>query len=176
MRFRTYRLLPAGSYPRVADARQGGQVHDLFGPVSKFLCHSYDKAQAGFLACLQEFAEWLVARGASDGAGNRFALPCPIEGDKVGVVWCAVRSIACCNLLGGCTACRLLATTQASRLSLFLPPPPLLVQVNGLTIRLMFNKDKNWTRALKHMLVDLKFVLKVGRMAGWGEHMLVVCV
>ena len=84
-------------------------------------------------------------------------------------MWCAVHSIACCNLLGACTACSWLATTQASRLSLFLPPPPLLVQVNGLTIRLMFNKDKNWTRALKHMLVDLKFVLKVGRMAGWGE-------
>ncbi|KAL4458034.1 hypothetical protein ABPG75_012899 [Micractinium tetrahymenae] len=113
VRFRAYRLLPQGSYPQVADAR-GGAAYDLHGPVSKFLCHSYDKAQVGFLTCLKEFADWLVARGASDGQGNRFALPCPIEGDKV----------------------------------------------NGLTIRLMFNKDKNWTRALKHMLVDLKFVLK----------------
>lgn len=34
--------------------------------------------------------------------------------------------------------------------------------MGALTIRLMFNKDKNWTKALKHMLVDLKFVLKVG--------------
>lgn len=38
--------------------------------------------------------------------------------------------------------------------------PPL--QVNGLTIRLMFNKDKNWTRALKHMLVDLKVEARLG--------------
>ncbi|PRW18412.1 beclin 1 [Chlorella sorokiniana] len=113
VRFRAYRLLPQGSYPQVVDVR-ANQTHDLFGPVNKFLCQSYDKAQVGFLTCLKEFADWLVARGASDGQGNRFALPCPIEGDKVG----------------------------------------------ALTIRLMFNKDKNWTKALKHMLVDLKFVLK----------------
>ena len=43
----------------------------------------------------------------------------------------------------------------------YCPPCPAgLPQVNGLTIRLLFNKDKNWTRALKHMLVDLKFILK----------------
>ncbi|KAI3435500.1 hypothetical protein D9Q98_001566 [Chlorella vulgaris] len=118
VQFRGHRLLPQGSYPQVAEVR-GGATHDLHGPVSKFLCASYDKAQAGFLACLKEFADWLVARGAVDGQGVRFALPCPIEGDKVA----------------------------------------------GLTIRLMFNKDKNWTRALKHMLVDLKFVLKYALVA-----------
>ena len=98
---------------------RANQSHDLFGPVNKFLCQSYDKAQVGFLVrgrlgreggaagtaasgrpggcrqeacrlpccaqtCLKEFADWLVARGASDGQGNRFTLPCPIEGDKVG--------------------------------------------------------------------------------------------
>lgn len=89
-------------------------MHDLYGPASKFLCASYDRAQVGFLACLQEFADWLAQRGGADGQGRRFALPCPIEGDRVA----------------------------------------------GLTIRLMFNKDKAWTRALKHMLVDLKWVLK----------------
>lgn len=51
--------------------------------------------------CLKEFADWLVARGASDGQGNRFALPCPIEGDKVGCegrVWSdsAWLLCACC--------------------------------------------------------------------------------
>ena len=39
-------------------------------------------------------------------------------------------------------------------------PRQLDIAVAGLTIRLLFNKDRNWTRALKHMLVDLKFVLK----------------
>ena len=45
VRFRAYRLLPCGSLPRVADVR-AGTTHDLHGPVSKFLCHSYDRAQA----------------------------------------------------------------------------------------------------------------------------------
>ena len=69
MQFSQWRLLPMGSYPRVADARG---TYDLFGPVSKFLCASYDRAQAGYLACLAEFAAWLRARGASDGGGNPF--------------------------------------------------------------------------------------------------------
>ncbi|RMZ55146.1 hypothetical protein APUTEX25_005424, partial [Auxenochlorella protothecoides] len=101
------RLLPMGSYPRVADARG---THELYGPVSKLLCPSYDKAQVGFLACLKEYAEWLAARGASPG----FSLPWAIEGDRVG----------------------------------------------SQSIRYMLAKDKNWTKALKYMLVDLKFCLK----------------
>lgn len=48
MRFRAYRLLPQGSYPQVVDVR-ANQAHDLYGPVNKFLCQSYDKAQVGFL-------------------------------------------------------------------------------------------------------------------------------
>ena len=111
MQFSQWRLLPMGSYPRVADVRG---TYDLFGPVSKFLCASYDRAQAGYLACLAEFAAWLRARGASDGGGNPFQLPWAIEGDKVG----------------------------------------------GHALKLLFNKDKSWTRALKYMLVDLKFCLK----------------
>lgn len=57
-------------------------------------------SQVGFLTCLKEFADWLVARGASDGHGNRFALPCPIEGDKVGAAAPAVpgRAACCCTL------------------------------------------------------------------------------
>lgn len=46
--FRQYRLLPMGSYPRVADART---TYDLYGPVSKFLCTSYDKAQVHACLC-----------------------------------------------------------------------------------------------------------------------------
>lgn len=49
------RLLPMGSYPRVADARG---THELYGPVSKLLCPSYDKAQVGFLACLKVGLGW----------------------------------------------------------------------------------------------------------------------
>ena len=149
-------------------------MYDLHGPVSKFLCHSYDKAQVAFLACLAEFADWLVARGASDGQGNRFALPCPIEGDKVrgcvgalvvgGGGW-RVQVPARCQLVARCAAClpafpKLTVQRQLPPAALRCPACPAPLQVNGLTIRLLFNKDKNWTRALKHMLVDLKFILK----------------
>ena len=34
------------------------------------------------------------------------------------------------------------------------------MQVGGLTIKLIFNKDAKWTKALKYMLTDLKCVLK----------------
>eukprot|EP00887_Chlorella_sp_A99_P001491 scaffold8.g1491.t1 len=97
--FSQYRLLPMGSFPRVADARG---TYDLYGPV-------------GFLTCLKEFAEWLRARGASEGAGRGpLVLPWEIEGDRVG----------------------------------------------GQSLKLLLQKDKNWTKALKYMLVDLKFCLK----------------
>ena len=33
-------------------------------------------------------------------------------------------------------------------------------RVGSLSIRFMLAKDKNWTKALKYMLVDLKFCLK----------------
>lgn len=50
VQFAQYRLLPMGSYPRVADGRG---TYDLYGPVNKFVCISFDKAQVGFLACLK---------------------------------------------------------------------------------------------------------------------------
>ncbi len=59
VRFRAYRLLPKGSYPQVVDVR-GNQTHDLFGPVNKFLCQSYDKAQVGFLVSR---GEWVGGAG-----------------------------------------------------------------------------------------------------------------
>ena len=138
--------------------------------------HVSAPAQVGFLTCLREFADWLVARGASDGAGNRFALPCPIEGDKVrGGRVGLVRALA-----GGGSCAGQCALVRAASSCCPLPRhptrtawtnPPTRRQVNGLTIRLLLNKDKNWTRALKHMLVDLKFVLKVERWhEGGGPH------
>lgn len=50
MTFSQFRLLPMGSYPRVAD---GCATHDLYGPVNRFVCTGYDRAQVAFLACLK---------------------------------------------------------------------------------------------------------------------------
>ena len=65
----------ASASPNVGFSQCGTSRHVRCLPFHSTLC-----AQT----CLKEFADWLVARGASDGQGNRFALPCPIEGDKVG--------------------------------------------------------------------------------------------
>ncbi len=46
----THRLMPMGSYPRIADKKS---TYDLFGPVSKLYCTSYDRAMICFLACIK---------------------------------------------------------------------------------------------------------------------------
>jgi len=90
LQFTGYELLPLGSTSRVrelpAGGGRGGAVHDLFGPLSSLnplASRGYDRAQAGFLACLQQFAEFAAARDAAAGAEAPFELPYPIEGDKV---------------------------------------------------------------------------------------------
>src|SRR5690348_16758688 len=53
----SYRLLPMGSYPKVAN-KNGTydlfyQSDGMFKLINKLTCSSYDKAMVGFLACLQ---------------------------------------------------------------------------------------------------------------------------
>ncbi|CAK0735365.1 hypothetical protein CVIRNUC_000569 [Coccomyxa viridis] len=81
--FSSYRLQPLGSYPRIVDKKGS---HDLFGPVNKIYCASYDRAMALYLACLREFAEFAHGRDVSEQAPGRtpLELPYAIDGDKVG--------------------------------------------------------------------------------------------
>ena len=58
--FSSHRLLPMGSYARIAD-RKG--VYELFGPVNKLYCARYDRAMVAFLACLKVCA-LVSARGS----------------------------------------------------------------------------------------------------------------
>ena len=81
--FASHRLLPMGSHPRVADRR--GATHDLFGPVGRLWAGGYDRAAAGFLACLAEFGDFARARDAAEGRPPpHFAFPFPVDGDRVG--------------------------------------------------------------------------------------------
>ena len=80
VKFTKARLEPRGSYSRVHDARGAAE---LFGPASKIVCISFDRAQVGFLSCLKEFSEALASRGAMD-EGRPFALKFPIDGERVG--------------------------------------------------------------------------------------------
>lgn len=110
VRFTRARLEPRGSYPRIHDARGASE---LYGPASKIVCISYDRAQVGFLACLKEFGEALTQRGATEEEGRPFALRYAIDGDRVG----------------------------------------------GQSIRYGLSRDRAWTKALKYMLVNLKYCL-----------------
>jgi len=83
--FASHALLPMGSTARVRDCARGG-TYDLFGPVSALnllAAQRFDKAQLGFLACLDEFAAFATARDTSSGVSPAFELPYPVDGDKV---------------------------------------------------------------------------------------------
>ncbi|KAA6424421.1 MAG: beclin 1, partial [Trebouxia sp. A1-2] len=103
--FSSYRLIPMGSYPQIADKRG---THDLYGPVSRIMCASYDRAMVMFLTCVKEFADWIVSQD------NSFEMAYAIDQDKVA----------------------------------------------NMTVRLQFNSDSKWTKALKYMLTNLKYCLK----------------
>ncbi|KAI5070267.1 hypothetical protein GOP47_0014610 [Adiantum capillus-veneris] len=78
----TYRIIPMGSYPRIADSKY---TYELFGPVNLFWSTRYDKAMTLFLACIKEFADFANAkdRTANIPADKCFQLPYKIENDKV---------------------------------------------------------------------------------------------
>ncbi|KAH7424937.1 hypothetical protein KP509_11G032300 [Ceratopteris richardii] len=79
----TYRIIPMGSYPRIADSKN---TYELFGPVNLFWSTRYDKAMTLFLACIKEFADFANAkdRAANLPPDKCFQLPYKIENDKVG--------------------------------------------------------------------------------------------
>lgn len=83
------RLEPMGSYPRVVVK---GRKYELFGPVSRIYCHSYDFAMVTFLGAIREFAEFARARdqaaGTRAGGKEPFQLPFAIDGDKVWLHLC----------------------------------------------------------------------------------------
>ena len=81
LRFRAYTLQPLGSFSKVVDAR--GNSYELYGPVNILSSHKYDRAMAGFLACLQEFAQFAAERDKQNGVEPAFELPYQIDGDKI---------------------------------------------------------------------------------------------
>lgn len=59
--------------------RRAGPVNS----VNVFASQRYDKAICGFLACLQEFAEFAHAKDVSNGVAKPFEMSYKIDGDKV---------------------------------------------------------------------------------------------
>lgn len=81
LQFRAYTLQPLGSFSKVIDSR--GNAYELYGPVNILSSHKYDRAMVGFLACLQEFAEFAAEKDAQNGVEPPFELPYKIDGDKI---------------------------------------------------------------------------------------------
>lgn len=57
-----------GSYPQIADKRG---THDLYGPVSRMMCASYDRAMVMFLTCVK-----VVLLPHVDTLGNAVRIKC----------------------------------------------------------------------------------------------------
>lgn len=84
--FASHHLVPLGSRPRVVEKeRKGGdgKSHDLFGPVAKYFCWSYDIGMVAYLGCLKEFADMAHEKDVAEGREETFCLPYEIEVDKV---------------------------------------------------------------------------------------------
>ncbi|GLJ50760.1 hypothetical protein SUGI_1081180 [Cryptomeria japonica] len=78
-----YRIIPMGSYPRMADSKNN--IYELYGPVNLFWSTRYDKAMTFFLACLKEFENYANAkdRAANVALDKCVKFPYRIENDKV---------------------------------------------------------------------------------------------
>eukprot|EP00742_Colponemidia_sp_Colp-10_P005050 GILJ01005396.1.p1 GENE.GILJ01005396.1~~GILJ01005396.1.p1 ORF type:complete len:418 (+),score=76.93 GILJ01005396.1:143-1255(+) len=110
--FSTYKLLPMGSFSKIAKIGDEKNALELYGGDGGFgrlfyWGRRFDTAMIWFLVCLKELGEF------AEGLDAGFRLPYKIDGDKIADV----------------------------------------------SIKLQFNQDEKWTKALKYMLTSLKWLL-----------------
>jgi len=111
-KFKKYRLLPMGSYSKMARLDDLSTTYELYGSNDLILgrlfwFRRFDTALVWLLECIKEFAEFATSIDPD------FQLKFPIQNDLIG----------------------------------------------GYSIKLQFNNDTKWTRALKYMLTNLKYLL-----------------
>ena len=105
--FSNYRIIPMGSYSKIARLGQERTAYELYSSGGKFFRGSFNTAMVSFLQCLDEIGKHVEGR---DRAFTR--LPYQIVGDKIG----------------------------------------------NLSIKLS-GQEEAWTKALKYMLTNLKWLL-----------------
>ncbi|KAI9096911.1 autophagy protein Apg6-domain-containing protein [Phlyctochytrium arcticum] len=109
--FKTYRLVPLGSFSRIERIDGDKGVYDLYGSGDLkgmlFWNRRFDNALVAFLTCLQQIGDYAEEKDP------KFRLPYRISKDKIG----------------------------------------------DTSIKLQFNQDEAWTKALKYMLINLKWIL-----------------
>ncbi|KAJ3121635.1 autophagy protein 6 [Irineochytrium annulatum] len=109
--FKTYRLVPMGSFSRIERIEGDKAVYELYGSGDitglLFWNRRFDNALAAFLNCLQQLGDHAETRD------HKFRLPYRMSKEKIG----------------------------------------------DTSIRLQFNQDEQWTKALKYTLINLKWLL-----------------
>ncbi|KAJ3300076.1 Beclin-1 [Borealophlyctis nickersoniae] len=109
--FKTYRLVPMGSFSRIEKIEGDKAVYELYGSGDLkgmlFWNRRFDNALVAFLNCLQQLGD------QAEQQDSKFRLPYRINKDKIG----------------------------------------------DTSIRLQFNQDEAWTKALKYALINIKWIL-----------------
>ncbi|KAG0310917.1 autophagy protein 6 [Linnemannia gamsii] len=113
--FKTYRLVPLGSFSRIDKIEGDRASYELYGSGEYaigrvFLNRRFDNAMVAFLNCLQQLGDYAEQQG---GQGPRLELPYKIVKDRIG----------------------------------------------DASIKLHFSQGETWTRALKYMLTNTKWIL-----------------
>ncbi|KAG0373908.1 autophagy protein 6 [Mortierella sp. AD032] len=113
--FKTYRLVPLGSFSRIDKVEGDRASYELYGSGEYaigrvFLNRRFDNAMVAFLNCLQQLGDYAEQQG---GQGHRLELPYKIVKDRIG----------------------------------------------DASIKLHFSQGETWTRALKYMLTNTKWIL-----------------
>ncbi|KAF9352309.1 autophagy protein 6 [Mortierella sp. NVP85] len=110
--FKTYRLVPLGSFSRIDKIEGDKASYELYGSGEfaigrVFLNRRFDNAMVAFLNCLQQLGDYAEQHGQQD---QKLELPYKINKDRIG----------------------------------------------DASIKLQFNQDETWTRALKYTLTNTK--------------------
>lgn len=113
--FKTYRLVPLGSFSRIDKIEGDKASYELYGSGEfaigrVFLNRRFDNAMVAFLNCLQQLGDHAEHHGQQD---PKLELPYKINKDRIG----------------------------------------------DASIKLQFNQDETWTRALKYTLTNTKWIL-----------------
>jgi beclin 1 len=155
-----YRLIPMGSYSKLCRADDPSTTYELYGSNDLILgrlfwYRRFDQALVWLLACIQEFAEFAHAQDKA------FTLKYPY----VPTVRATVES----KLQWRCSKyrryCLPISHKLLFRLRLLISAPVMLLLrihgdlIGGQSIKLQFNNDRAWSKALKYMLINLKFML-----------------
>jgi beclin 1 len=146
-----------GSYSKLCRADDPSTTYELYGSNDLILgrlfwYRRFDQALVWLLACIQEFAEFAHAQDKAFTLKYPYVTPFrEWEGDggatKIGAVPAHFLTLLFVVCLLSLSCCVVLLLRIHGDL------------IGGQSIKLQFNNDRAWSKALKYMLINLKFML-----------------